>query len=254
MSVYLESKHNPAVDMDAVTYSRFMGRWTHVGSNRGEMLAAIRQDLTKSIAGILPLIQDEARYAFAHELDGALPPPGDVDTDDRGGWRPFPLYVTLLRMVALLSGRVFVGLPLNRSEAWVDASINYTPALVAVMHDSTRFHPLLIPFVAPFLPSVRRVRTYLARAQLWMRPLVAEVLAHEKSSQQKRDPEKDAAAMDRYGRAATAATPVKVGVRGTLISWLLKYLPDEDKTPERIGIDQMIVRDALLCSIYGFCF
>src|SRR3569833_376155 len=45
--------------------------------------------------------------------------------------------------------------------------------------------------------------------------------------------------------------PVKIGSRGTFISWLLKYLPEEYKTPERIGTDQMLVRQGQAHSFYA---
>ncbi len=34
-------------------------------------------------------------------------------------WKALPLYYTLQNLVALLSGRIFVGHPLSRNEAWV---------------------------------------------------------------------------------------------------------------------------------------
>jgi len=207
MSVYLESKQYAGQDFNSESYERFMGRWTGVGTTRGEVVPTIRQDLTKSIASILPLIQNETHYAFDKELGR----PQD--------WKPVPLHATVLRMVALLSGRVFVGYPLNRSEEWLDASINYTTALAGVLRDSMIWNPLLIPFVGGWLPSVRRSIQYLKMAQKWMKPLLAEVLSRE---------------TEKTG-------PVKVGARGTFISWLLKYLPENQRTAERIGMDQMIV-------------
>ena len=207
MLVYLESKQQAGNDFNSESYERFMGRWTGVGTSQPEVVPTIRQDLTKSIASILPLIQNETHHAFDKELGRP---------DD---WTPIRLHATMLRMVALLSGRVFVGHPLNRSEEWLDASINYTTALAAVLRDSTMWNPLLIPFVGRFLPSVRRSREYLRKAQKWMKPLLAEVLSKEKEK----------------------SGPVKVGTQGTFIAWLLNYLPEHQRTAERIGMDQMIV-------------
>ncbi len=73
--------------------------------------------------------------------------------------------------------------------------------------------------MAPFLASVRRSRAYLAKAQRWMQPLVADILSQEREK----------------------SGPIQVGARGTFVSWLLDYLPEHLKTPERIGSDQMIV-------------
>src|SRR3569833_141035 len=129
MSVYLESKNHPAGSLNAETYERFLGRYTNVGRANQEIFTTVSQDLTKGIAEILPLIQDETRYAFSKEIG--------TPTD----WKPFPLYPLMLRLVALLSGRVFVGHPLNRNEEWLDASINYTTSVAAVSHATMSANP-----------------------------------------------------------------------------------------------------------------
>jgi hypothetical protein len=213
-SVYLESKALASGRNDRESYERFMGRWTHLGSDLREVPDSIRQDLTQSIADILPLIQDETRYAFSKEIGT----PKD--------WTGIRVYPTMLKMVALLSGRVFVGYPLNRNDAWLDASINYTTALAGVMRDSITWNPFVLPFVAPWLSSIRRANVYLKKAREWMTPLVSEALAEKHLKKSHRD--------------------TKAGSRGTLISWLLNHLPERLHTPERIALDQMVVGLPLL--------
>lgn len=210
----MESKQKSSFSLDAESYELFMGHWTDFGSeNDGALTRTVRQDLTKSIGAILPLLQDELKYAFEKELGNSTE------------WHAIPLLSVLLRMVALLSGRVFVGSPLHRNEEWVDASINYTVALASVARESRTWNPLLVPFVAPFLPSVKKTRRYLYKAKEWMKPLVSEIVNAEKEAP---------------GR------PAKVGQRGTFISWLLNYLPAHRKTASRIGKDQMALSFAAI--------
>ena len=96
---------------DRESYERFLGRWTHIGQDMTELSTAVRQDLTQSLGDILPVVQDELRLAFAKEM-------GNPEQ-----WTTITVYPTILKIVALLSGRVFVGAPLSRSPAWLDASI-----------------------------------------------------------------------------------------------------------------------------------
>lgn len=204
----MESKTHPAADVSAERNERFMGHWTRAGVQNTEIYSAIRQDLSKNLNIVLPLIQDETKYAFK-------------ELNIQSEWTSVNINSAMLRMIALISGRVFVGSPLSRSEEWLDASINYTRALSKVQDDYLGLGPVLSNIAAPFLSSVWRARGYMTKAQTWMRPLVAEILAAEK----------------------TMDGPSKAGVTGCFISWLLKYIPDSDKTATRVGEDQMIVRE-----------
>ncbi|KAM6485446.1 cytochrome P450 [Trichoderma sp. SZMC 28011] len=211
MSMYMESKTHPAADVSAERNERFMGHWTCAGVQNAEIYSAIRQDLSKNLNIVLPLIQDETKYAFK-------------ELKIQSEWTSVNINSAMLRMIALISGRVFVGSPLSRSEEWLDASINYTRALSKVQDDYLGLGPVLSNIAAPFLSSVWKARGYMTKAQTWMRPLVAEILASEKS-------------MD---------GPSKAGVTGCFISWLLKYIPDAHKTATRVGEDQMIVSFAAI--------
>ena len=84
----------------------FAGRHTGFGDDRSELVAAVKIDLTRNIAGALDGLQDEIKYA----LDKEFGPCHD--------WTSLELYGKLARIVALLSGRVFVGRPLSREEEW----------------------------------------------------------------------------------------------------------------------------------------
>ncbi|KAK0762080.1 hypothetical protein N5P37_004881 [Trichoderma harzianum] len=138
MSMYMESKAHPAADVSAETNERFMGHWTRVQNT--EIYSAIRQDLSKNLNIVLPLIQDETKYAFK-------------ELNIQSEWTSVNINSAMLRMIALISGRVFVGSPLSRSEEWLDASINYTRALSKVQDDYLGLGPVLSNIAAPFLSS-----------------------------------------------------------------------------------------------------
>ena len=201
--------HTSVMSFNKDIHSSFLGRYTHLGTDKPEFLSAVRHDLTKSIQDVLPLLQDEADYAFSKEFG------------DSTEWKTTVLFPKALQLVSLLSGRIFVGLPLSRQSEWIQSSINYTMGAIQVRREVQAWNPILRPIVAPFLPSVKRINRLLKQSKTWMDPFVKEIIAQN-------DREKTAV--------------VSVGSRGTWISWLLKYLPTNLQTAERIGIDQLLVR------------
>lgn len=97
----------------------FSHKHTEIGTIDPAMVNAIKIDLTRHIAATTDSLQDEIRYSFNKELGHCK------------DWQARPLYMMLTRVVALLSGRVFVGRPFGRQAEWVDSAINYTGACEA---------------------------------------------------------------------------------------------------------------------------
>jgi hypothetical protein len=70
------------------------------------------------------------------ELDNAM----KVEFPEAKEWTSFEPYHTLLRCVARISARAFIGLPKCRSETWLDISTNFTensesPASVCIVRN-----------------------------------------------------------------------------------------------------------------------
>jgi hypothetical protein len=167
---------------DAFIYERMAGRYTGIGEKpHPELADAIRVELTRNIGKILSDLQDEVNYAFDQEI-------GSAPT-----WTPFPVYFKLLQIIALLSGRTFVGLPLCRDKEWRDATINFTVDAMTGINAILAYKPFFRPFVAPFVPELRRVkeyRTFAARKlEPYFAPLVAEFEANGKVSEETEDGE-----------------------------------------------------------------
>lgn len=87
-------------------YDRYLGKYTAVASNSDGMVDSVKNNLTRNMSHVLPHLEDEAEYAAQDSL-------GKTEN-----WRRVNLYGASTRMIALMSGRVFVGLPLSRNEAW----------------------------------------------------------------------------------------------------------------------------------------
>jgi hypothetical protein len=87
-------------------YDRYLGKYTAVASNSDGMVDSVRNNLTRGLNHILPNLKEEAEYAVRDSL-------GDTTS-----WKRVVLYGASTRMITLMSGRVFVGLPLSRNEDW----------------------------------------------------------------------------------------------------------------------------------------
>lgn len=128
------------------------------------MVNAVRVDLTQHIAKTLEAIQDEMNFAAS----SCIGSPKD--------WTPIPLYPSLLRMVALISGRVFVGLPLCRNADWIRISINFT---VVSFKASQKFWTIPAwkrPFAVPFCEETRAIKKHRAEAVELLAPVIQKRL------------------------------------------------------------------------------
>lgn len=91
-------------------------------------------------------------------------------------WTPFKIQPFMIRTVARLSGRVFVGPALNRVEEWMDVSINFAiTAFIAVI--KLQFFPPWMRPVAQYLVSeLGTIRKDLAKAEAMITPIIDERL------------------------------------------------------------------------------
>ncbi len=89
-----------------------------------------------------------------------------------GDWTPVNINQKLLRIVAMVSGRVFIGPELCRSEEYLDAAINYTIELMTAQRAISYLAPWQRPFLANRLPHVKKLDQRLEEATAFLRPVV----------------------------------------------------------------------------------
>lgn len=87
-------------------------------------------------------------------------------------WAEVDIHHVLLRVVAMVSGRVFIGPELCRTEQYLDAAINYTMEVMGAQRAVQRLQPWQRPFLAPRLPPVKRLQQRLKEAHAFMQPVV----------------------------------------------------------------------------------
>ncbi|KAH0555796.1 hypothetical protein GP486_006260 [Trichoglossum hirsutum] len=113
----------------------------------------------------LPDITEELDYAFATEI-----PPTEE-------WKAVKLHPVLLRIVALVVGRVLVGPSINRVDDWLTASIDFTTDVFVGAMILRMCPSWLRPVGQFFVPQIRRVHKHHAVARRFIIPVVNERLA-----------------------------------------------------------------------------
>lgn len=171
---------------------------TRIGEESHEMISAVKIDLTRHLAGVLDGLQDETRYAINSEF-------GPCED-----WTPIPVYLKLTQIVALLSGRVFVGRPLSRDEAWLKATINYTWACIQASDACKRYNPYIRNIVGPYLKEVKNLNKHRQDGAALLQPLLDDLMEREAS--------------EKPGLGGFDDQ------QGTFCSWVLKYTDEKKRT------------------------
>ncbi|KAJ8063438.1 hypothetical protein OCU04_008656 [Sclerotinia nivalis] len=178
----------------------FFGKHTGLGEDTPPLVKALRTDLTRHVASTVDALQDEARYAL----------------DEFGtceNWTKVVLMKKLLRVVALLSGRVFVGRSLSRNEEWIKTTIDYTVDTVKARDEVSQYPALLQNFAVAFLPQIRKVKQHRSKATELLRPVIEECMRIFKDGTIA-----DKESSDEFDEN-----------QGTSISWLLKWTDEKSR-------------------------
>lgn len=141
--------------------ARFLGKYTGLGVN-DTLVRSVKVDLTKNIISIIQELQDEVDYSITKHI-GSCPE-----------WKEIPLYNMLLHLVALLSGRIFVGLPLSRKETWLEATLKYTIDGFVGAEKLWCYPKLLHSIMQYVIPEVRNVRRYLKNGAKLLEPIMKQ--------------------------------------------------------------------------------
>jgi cytochrome P450 len=129
-------------------------------------------------------------------------------------WTPVYIYPTVLRLVARLSARVFVGFPLCRDEDWLKVSILFTIDIFKTA-DQLRSVPWFIrPFKAFFGSSVKTIDSHRNTAKNCLTPIIEARLAEEE-------------AMKKAGKPAKN--------HSDLLQWYRDIVRPEHRTPDALA-------------------
>ncbi|KAK9775109.1 putative Cytochrome P450 monooxygenase [Seiridium cardinale] len=123
----------------------------------------LQQKLTPSLASAIHLLQTELEYAAEVEIP-VLP----------DQWVSIQMYDVLLRLVARISARVFVGPDLCRNKEWLHATIHYTENVFMTVMTLRMFPPIVHSVLALLMPSYWRIHANLRSAKRLISPIVRE--------------------------------------------------------------------------------
>lgn len=87
-------------------------------------------------------------------------------------WTAVKIMPALQRMVALISGRVFIGPELYRNETYIHASIHYTIEVMRTLDAINRVPKWRRAWSVPRLPEIQELERYREQAHAFLRPVV----------------------------------------------------------------------------------
>ncbi|KAJ7480630.1 cytochrome P450, partial [Mycena latifolia] len=126
----------------------------------------IRTSLTRNLHRCFPDVKDEILCAFDEVLQLEGPE-----------WKALPVLPISMAIVARVSSRLFVGLPLCRDKSYLQNSIQYTINVIRSSGLITMLPPFLRPILGPFISNKDKSN---AMALTHLGPLLEERLAKEK--------------------------------------------------------------------------
>ncbi|ROV91649.1 hypothetical protein VSDG_07942 [Cytospora chrysosperma] len=156
------------VSFTASSDENMHAKYTNLWADRPILPHVVKNDLTPALNRLNPIIAEEVDQCYQEEL----PPCKD--------FTPVNINAKLLRIVAKVSGRVFIGPELCRSEEYIDAAINYTKDVMGATRAINVLKPWLRPFKAANLPQVKALHQREQTASKFMTPIIEQRLKSEK--------------------------------------------------------------------------
>ncbi|KAF4782347.1 cytochrome P450 [Colletotrichum scovillei] len=144
-------------------------KYTGIDTDIALLPHTVKTALTPALVRLNPIIADEVVEALRTEL------PQSCD------WSEVKIMDKMMRVIAMASGRVFIGPELCRNEEYLDAAINYTLDLMKAVRKVADIAPWLRPFLAARTPEVKQVHHRIEEADKFLRPVVTARKEAEKS-------------------------------------------------------------------------
>ncbi|KAH6657514.1 cytochrome P450 [Truncatella angustata] len=148
------------LSMDASVVETIEAKYTKIEPTVPIVPHTVKAELTPALVRLNPTIAQEVRESMALEF----PPCSE--------WTPINIHHKLLRIVAMVSGRIFIGPELCRDERYLDAAINYTIEVMTAQRAVVQMHPWLRPFFAARLPEIKKLEKRKQEAYEFLGPMI----------------------------------------------------------------------------------
>ncbi|KAF7888994.1 hypothetical protein EAF00_009294 [Botryotinia globosa] len=163
------------------------------------IIKAVKIDLKRHVASTLEFLQEESRFALDQEL-------GTCEN-----WTQITVHRKILKIIARLSGRVFVGIPLSQTEKSANISTKFTEDVVLARQSVAKYPAWLRSFVIPFLSEIKKVKQHkVVGAELW-RPIIEGRIQRSREGE---EGNKDNKTNEN---------------QGTAVSWIMKWSNEKKK-------------------------
>jgi len=96
----------------------------------------------------------------------------ELELPQSSDWTEFVLSPKLYRIVAMASGRIFIGAELCRNEEYLSAAIDYTIEVMTAVFLIHMMPTWLRPVLAPWIPHVRKLEKSRRRAKDFLMPII----------------------------------------------------------------------------------
>ncbi|KAI2608659.1 ent-kaurene oxidase [Hypoxylon fragiforme] len=161
------------------------------GHHADTLSLLLKCKMTSQLARMTPQLKEELEHIMGTEFPECQE------------WTPFKIQPFMVRTVARLSGRIFVGPALNRVEEWMDVSINFAITAFIAVTKLQFFPPWMRPLAQYFVSELGTIERDLEKAKAMLAPIIEE-------------------------RLRDAETP-GYAKPDDFVQWLLDALPDDQK-------------------------
>ncbi|KAH8655513.1 cytochrome P450 [Xylariales sp. PMI_506] len=148
------------VSMSAAVDEHMEAKYTRIQTTVPIVPHTIKADLTPGLVRLNPVLSKEVQEVI------------DLEMPECSEWTSVNIHHKLLRIVGMVSGRIFIGPELGRKEEYLDAAINYTIEAMNVQKAVQTMRPWLRPFLANRLPEAKKLDQRIKAAEDFMTPVV----------------------------------------------------------------------------------
>lgn len=155
-------------------------KYTLLPTNEAIIAHTVRSSLTPALPRLNKQISDEVLVAFSQEITPSISASGSE-------WAPININSKLLRIVAKVSGRVFIGPELCHDERYLSSAIGYTVSVMEAQRAIEKMSSWLRPFAAWRLPEVRKLNQMEHDCTAFLRPVVEARREKQRNGSEEKD-------------------------------------------------------------------
>ncbi|KAF2704104.1 cytochrome P450 monooxygenase-like protein [Pleomassaria siparia CBS 279.74] len=161
---------------------------------------ALQEKLTPNLNKLTGPMIDELNYAIRMELP-----------ECKDQWVAMKPYHSILRLVARVSARIFLGQPLCRNEEWLEISTEFTENTFVTLVVLRLFPRFLHATLSWILPSAWRSTNYIRRAQRLLTPGIKKL------------------------QSGIITTPSHGDTGSTLLEWMIEIANDNERNAKDLA-------------------